>query len=46
MTTPTAEAIRVEGLEKSFGDLHVLRGVDLDGGAGHHLRPARLQRGR
>ncbi len=30
MTTPTAEAIRVEGLEKSFGDLHVLRGVDLE----------------
>jgi ABC-2 type transport system ATP-binding protein len=30
MTTPTAEAIRVEGLEKSFGELHVLRGVDLE----------------
>ncbi|MCC8906435.1 ABC transporter ATP-binding protein [Curtobacterium sp. GD1] len=27
-------AIRVRGLEKSFGDLHVLRGVDLDVEAG------------
>lgn len=26
----TAAAIRVEGLEKSFADLHVLRGVDLE----------------
>jgi ABC-2 type transport system ATP-binding protein len=26
----TAQAIRVQGLEKSYGDLNVLRGVDLD----------------
>ena len=26
----TTAAIRVDGLEKSYGDLHVLRGVDLD----------------
>jgi ABC-2 type transport system ATP-binding protein len=26
----TAQAIRVEGLEKSYADLHVLRGVDFD----------------
>ena len=26
----TATAIRVQGLEKSFKDVHVLRGVDLD----------------
>lgn len=32
MTTPTIEApaIRVQGLTKSFKDLHVLRGVDFD----------------
>ncbi|MFL6152896.1 MAG: ABC transporter ATP-binding protein, partial [Ornithinibacter sp.] len=30
MSTATAPAIRVEGLEKSFKDLHVLRGVDFD----------------
>ncbi len=33
MTGPireTTPAIRIEGLHKSFGDLHVLRGVDLD----------------
>ncbi|MFD6135096.1 ABC transporter ATP-binding protein [Isoptericola sp. NPDC060257] len=32
MTTPqtTEPAIRVQGVEKSFGELHVLRGVDLD----------------
>jgi ABC-2 type transport system ATP-binding protein len=32
MTTATATdpAIRVQGIEKSFADLHVLRGVDLD----------------
>jgi ABC-2 type transport system ATP-binding protein len=29
-TTQTAPAIRVHGIEKSYGDLHVLRGVDLD----------------
>jgi ABC-2 type transport system ATP-binding protein len=29
MTTTTAPAIDVRGIEKSFGDLHVLRGVDL-----------------
>jgi ABC-2 type transport system ATP-binding protein len=29
-TTQQAPAIRVQGLEKSYGDLHVLRGVDLD----------------
>ncbi|QWZ06936.1 ABC transporter ATP-binding protein [Nocardioides panacis] len=28
MTTRPGEAIRVRGLEKSFGDLHVLRGTD------------------
>ncbi|WP_228001900.1 ABC transporter ATP-binding protein [Nocardia australiensis] len=30
MTTQTAPAIRVQGLEKSYKDLHVLRGVDFD----------------
>ncbi|GAB3089935.1 ABC transporter ATP-binding protein [Isoptericola nanjingensis] len=32
MTTPqtTEPAIHVQGIEKSFGELHVLRGVDLD----------------
>jgi ABC-2 type transport system ATP-binding protein len=30
MTAATAPAIRVQGLEKSFKDLHVLRGVDFD----------------
>ncbi len=32
MTAPavSASAIRVEGLEKSYKDLHVLRGVDFD----------------
>ena len=30
----TATAIRVRGIEKSFNDLHVLRGVDLDVKAG------------
>ena len=36
MTTDqaTAPAIRVHGIEKSFKDLHVLRGVDLDVAAG------------
>ncbi|WP_264031291.1 ABC transporter ATP-binding protein [Cellulosimicrobium sp. SH8] len=29
-----APAVRVRGIEKSFGDLHVLRGVDLDVAAG------------
>ena len=28
MTTPAAEAIRVQGLEKSYKKVHVLRGVD------------------
>jgi len=30
MTTVTEPAIRVQGIEKSFKDLHVLRGVDFD----------------
>jgi ABC-2 type transport system ATP-binding protein len=30
MTTPTAQAICVQGLEKSYPNLHVLRGVDFD----------------
>ncbi|MDA8436062.1 MAG: ATP-binding cassette domain-containing protein [Actinomycetales bacterium] len=30
MTTQTRPAIRVQGLEKSYGELRVLRGVDLD----------------
>ena len=30
MTTPPDHAIRVQGLEKSYKTLHVLRGVDLD----------------
>ena len=30
MTTQAPPAIRVQGLEKSFKDLHVLRGVDFD----------------
>ncbi|MGR0319822.1 ABC transporter ATP-binding protein [Agromyces sp. ZXT2-3] len=29
-----APAVRVQGIEKSFGDLHVLRGVDFDVAAG------------
>ena len=44
MTTVTTAAIRVNGLEKSFKDLHVLRGVDFDVAPGQHLRPARLER--
>jgi polar amino acid transport system ATP-binding protein len=28
------EALKLEGVEKSFGDLHVLRGIDLDVGKG------------
>ena len=42
----TEPAIRVQGIEKSFKDLHVLRGVDFDVAAGQHLRAARLQRRR
>src|SRR5574338_750934 len=34
MTTATAPAIRVRGLEKSYGDLEVLRGVDMQVQAG------------
>ena len=36
MTTDQAlePAIRVQGIEKSFKDLHVLRGVDFDVSAG------------
>ena len=30
MTTQALPAIRVQGLEKSYKDLHVLRGVDFD----------------
>jgi ABC-2 type transport system ATP-binding protein len=30
VTAPSTEAIRVQGLEKSYADLQVLRGVDLD----------------
>jgi ABC-2 type transport system ATP-binding protein len=30
MTTQKAPAIRVQGLEKSYDDLHVLRGVDFE----------------
>ena len=30
MTTEQAPAIRVQGIRKSFKDLHVLRGVDFD----------------
>jgi ABC-2 type transport system ATP-binding protein len=30
MTTQDAQAIRVQGLEKSYGKVHVLRGVDFD----------------
>ena len=30
MTTTTAPAIRVRGIEKSYGELSVLRGVDVD----------------
>jgi ABC-2 type transport system ATP-binding protein len=35
MTSATAPAIRVRGLEKSYGDLEVLRGVDVEVEAGH-----------
>jgi hypothetical protein len=38
-------AIRVQGLEESYGKLEVLCGAELRRGAGHHLRPARLQQG-
>ena len=41
----TDAAIQVRGLEKSYKELDVLRGVDFDV-AGQHLRPARLERGR
>ena len=44
--TSTAPAIRVTGIEKSYDDLHVLRGVDFDVATRQHLRPARLERGR
>ena len=30
MTTPPASSIHVQGLEKSYKELHVLRGVDFD----------------
>ena len=30
MATPNGQAIQVQGLEKSYKDLHVLRGVDFD----------------
>ena len=30
MTAPPTEVIRVRGLEKSFKELHVLRGVDFE----------------
>ena len=33
-TTPSAPAIHVQGLHKAYGDLEVLRGVDLDIGRG------------
>lgn len=33
--TTAGPAIEVRGIEKSFGELHVLRGVDLDVQAGH-----------
>ena len=47
MTTTQVQgpAIHVQGLEKSYKELEVLRGVDFDVGAGQHLRPARLERG-
>jgi hypothetical protein len=35
-------AIHVQGLEKSYKALRVMRGVDFDVGAGQYLRPARL----
>ena len=34
MTTSQSPAIHVQGVEKSFGELHVLRGVDLDVASG------------
>jgi ABC-type phosphonate transport system ATPase subunit len=37
-------AIRVQGLEKSYGRLEVLRGVDFDVAPGTVFAPARLQR--
>ena len=42
--TARTPVIAVQGLEKSFKDVHVLRGVDLEIARGQHLRPARLQR--
>jgi hypothetical protein len=33
-------AIQVQGLEKAYKKLRVLRGVDFEVGAGQHLRPA------
>jgi ABC-2 type transport system ATP-binding protein len=45
MTANQGPAIQVQGLEKSYKELHVLRGVDFDVERGQHLRPARLQRG-
>ena len=46
MTSNSDAAIRVTGLEKSFKDLHVLRGVEFDVARGQHLRPAGLERRR
>ena len=34
MTTTSTPVLQVQGLEKSFGDLHVLRGVDFEVGQG------------
>ena len=42
----TAPSISVQGIEKSFKDVHVLRGVDFDVQGGQHLCAARLERRR
>ena len=40
----TEAAIRVQGVEKSFKDVHVLRGVDFEVARGQHLRAVRFER--
>ena len=44
VTAPPAQPIRVQGLEKSYKDLHVLRGVDFGVARGSIFGAARLQR--
>ena len=38
------KSIQVKGLQKSYKQLHVLKGVDFEVEEGQYFRPARLQR--